>query len=84
MAWTTYDRTVLIKTEGLMTALKSKYSPAKYDVSKFFEEFIASQTALDRLPTSKEVAEMVIFLASKKSSAITGQCINVDCGVFPQ
>jgi len=25
-----------------------------------------------------------LFLASDDASAITGQCINVDCGVFPQ
>ena len=31
-----------------------------------------------------KVAQMVLFLASKNASAITGQCINVDCGVFPQ
>ena len=75
---------VLIKTEGLLEALKEKYSPAKENLLKFFDEFKQTQSALNRLPTGKEVAEMVIFLASKKASAITGQCINVDCGVFPQ
>ena len=49
-----------------------------------FEDFISSQTALNRLPTINEVAQMVLFLASDSASAITGQCINVDCGVFPQ
>tara|TARA_B100000900_G_scaffold267477_1_gene228381 strand:+ start:293 stop:1033 length:741 start_codon:yes stop_codon:yes gene_type:complete len=75
---------VLIKTKGLLKALEDKYSPANENINKFFEDFQNSQTALNRLPESKEVAEMVIFLASKKASAITGQCINVDCGVFPQ
>ncbi len=75
---------VLIKTEGLLKALKQKNSPAENNLNNFFEDFEKSQTALQRLPTSKEVAEMVVFLASRKASAITGQCINVDCGVFPQ
>lgn len=75
---------VLIKTSGLIKALKEKYSPAHDDVDKFLEIFTNSQSALGRLPTIKEVSEMVIFLASEKASGITGQCINVDCGVFPQ
>ena len=75
---------VLIKTEGLLNALEDKYSPANNDVNKFLNDFTVSQTALNRLPNNNEVAEMVIFLASKKASAITGQCINVDCGVLPQ
>jgi len=36
------------------------------------------------LPTSNEVASTCLFLASGAASAITGQCINVDCGVLPQ
>lgn len=75
---------VLIKTQGLLKALQDEYSPANNNVNKFFDDFQNSQTALNRLPESNEVAEMVVFLASKKASAITGQCINVDCGVFPQ
>lgn len=75
---------VLIKTKGLLKALKQKSSPVKNDLNNFFDNFEKSQTALNRLPTSEEVAEMVVFLASQKASAITGQCINVDCGVFPQ
>ena len=27
---------------------------------------------------------LAVFLAASASSGITGQCINVDCGVFPQ
>ena len=75
---------VLIKTEGLLKALNEKHSPVEGNLEKFFDDFQASQTALNRLPTSAEVAAMVIFLASQKAAAITGQCINVDCGVFPQ
>ena len=75
---------VLIKTQGLIKALEEKDSPIKSNIDDFLMEFKLSQTALNRLPTSQEVAQMVLFLASNKASAITGQCINVDCGVFPQ
>ena len=36
------------------------------------------------MPTSEEVGDLCVFLASESSSAITGQCINIDCGVLPQ
>ena len=75
---------VLIKTKGLIDALEKKDSPASNNVNKFFDDFTRTQSALNRLPNNNEVAEMVIFLASQKASAITGQCINVDCGVLPQ
>ena len=74
---------VLIKTEGLMDALDSPYSPA-YKNDSFFKQFINSQSALGRLPTGSEVGDLCLFLASNASSAITGQCINIDCGVLPQ
>ena len=75
---------VLVKTDGLLNALKEKSAPGHDDSNLFFEKFIENQTALNRLPTINEVAQMVLFLASKNASAITGQCINVDCGVLPQ
>jgi 3-oxoacyl-[acyl-carrier protein] reductase/meso-butanediol dehydrogenase/(S,S)-butanediol dehydrogenase/diacetyl reductase len=75
---------VLIQTEGLMEALKSPHGPANEDAEEFFRKFTADNAALKRLPTAAEVAEMCLFLASNASSAITGQNINVDCGVFPQ
>jgi len=76
---------VLIATEGLLDALKEKYAPAyQGDPAQFIKNFTDTNAALKRMPTGKEVGEMCVFLASEKSSAITGQCINVDCGVFPQ
>ena len=75
---------VLIKTEGLSEALLEKFSPAKSDPDKFIDDFARDNAALKRLPTGAEVGNMAVFLASDNSSAITGQCINVDCGVFPQ
>lgn len=75
---------VLVETDGLIKALSGKHSPVRGDVEQFLVEFRKSQSALGRLPTSSEVGSVCVFLASKGASAITGQCINVDCGVFPQ
>ncbi len=75
---------VLIETEGLLEALGSKYSPANKDPIGFISDFAKTNSALGRLPKGEDVAKMCIMLASENASAITGQCINVDCGVFPQ
>jgi len=75
---------VLVPTDGLIEALNSPYSPAKNNTKKFLDDFAATQSALGRLPTAAEVGTVCVFLASDNASAITGQSINVDCGVFPQ
>jgi NAD(P)-dependent dehydrogenase (short-subunit alcohol dehydrogenase family) len=43
---------------------------------------IASASDLKRLPLPEEVANAVVFFASDLSSAITGQCLSVDCGEY--
>ena len=75
---------VLIATDGLIKALNSPHAPAKDNTKKFLNNFAVKQSALGRLPTAEEVGDVCVFLASDNASAITGQCINVDCGVFPQ
>lgn len=76
---------VYITTDGLIEALKEPCSPAcGTETIIYLESFAEKDTALKRLPTAEEVAKMCFFLASDEASAITGQCINVDCGVFPQ
>ncbi len=75
---------VLIPTDGLLEALKSPASPAKGNPEEFIANFTTANAALGRLPTGAEVAAMSLFLTSGAASAVTGQCINVDCGVFPQ
>ena len=75
---------VLVRTDGLIEALQVENSPAKGDPETFLENFRKSQAALERLPTGEEVANYAIWLASDQASAMTGQCVNVDCGVFPQ
>lgn len=74
---------VLIETPGLLDALKDKNSPGNGSPEEFLSSFARQQTALGRLPTPDEVANLVSFLISEDSSGITGQSINVDCGVLP-
>ncbi len=74
---------VLVETEGLLTALSEEKSPAKGNPAEFLKTFAASQSPLLRLPTAQEVANLVKFLISDDASGISGQSINVDCGVLP-
>ena len=75
---------VLIKTKGLLDALKNEYSPAQGNTELFLKNFLQANSALGNLPTGEDVGQMALFLASENNRSVTGQCINVDCGVFPQ
>jgi 3-oxoacyl-[acyl-carrier protein] reductase/meso-butanediol dehydrogenase/(S,S)-butanediol dehydrogenase/diacetyl reductase len=76
---------VYVETADILKSLKEPESPAAgVPVREYLAKFAAAQTALGRLPTANEIAEAVFFLASPAASAITGQCINVDCGTLPQ
>ena len=76
---------VYIQTEGLEVALKVAVSPTLgLNTEDYLAAFAKTQTALGVLPTAEQIASACIFLASPAASAITGQCINVDCGVMPQ
>lgn len=76
---------VYVRTEGLLEALEDPRSPAGgRDVGQYLRDFAESQAALRRMPSGEEVAAACVFLASGQAAAITGQCINVDCGVLPQ
>ncbi|MBI3317692.1 MAG: SDR family oxidoreductase, partial [Candidatus Omnitrophica bacterium] len=76
---------VYVRTREIARALAETSSPAgRKGAAAYLKEFAATQTALGRLPEPEEVAEVVFFLATSASSAVTGQCLNVDCGTFPQ
>jgi 3-oxoacyl-[acyl-carrier protein] reductase/meso-butanediol dehydrogenase/(S,S)-butanediol dehydrogenase/diacetyl reductase len=73
---------VLVKTPGLMDALGENSAPSGGNADEFLASFIKANAALGELPTAEQVAEFCWMLT--KAKAVTGQCINVDCGVFPQ
>lgn len=76
---------VYVETDRILLALAESDSPARgQPVETYLASFVANHAALGRLPTVEEVAEAVYFLASPSASAITGQCVNVDCGALPQ
>lgn len=75
---------VIIPTSGLIKALNNPESPAFEDIDGFIENFKNTQAALPELPSGYQIGNFCLFLASDAASAVTGQCINVDCGVFPQ
>ena len=50
-------------------------------LSDSVKESIHNQIPLKRMGSAKEVAELIYFLGSEKSSYITGQVINVDGGM---
>jgi len=43
---------------------------------------IAATVDLRRLPEPAEIADVVVFLASDLARAVTGQCVDVNCGEF--
>jgi NAD(P)-dependent dehydrogenase (short-subunit alcohol dehydrogenase family) len=74
---------VLVETEGLINALAELNSPANGNPRTFLQNFASKQTSLGFLPSGVDVANLCYFLASAEARAITGQSINVDCGVLP-
>jgi len=76
---------VYVNTESLLNNLSGDHPDVgKMEPQNFLNDFARKNAALQRLPTGQECANFCLFLASDKASAITGQNINVDCGVLPQ
>lgn len=76
---------VYVLTDSLRASLREAVSPAQGvdDVDGFVKDFARQQAALGRIPEADEVAKLCLYLAGDGASAVTGQCINVDCGVLP-
>ena len=72
---------VNILTHGLKKAFKDKFSPAKNNINSYLKDFTNVQSALKKLPTKEDVANICFFLASEKAKSITGQSINIDSGI---
>jgi len=73
---------VLVPTPGLLDALRDPAAPSQGNPADFLASFAKANAALGALPTAEQVAEFCHLLTC--ATAVTGQCINVDCGVLPQ
>jgi NAD(P)-dependent dehydrogenase (short-subunit alcohol dehydrogenase family) len=59
--------------EGADVLVAARTEPA-------FQEVASEIESLGRMVKPEEVADLAVFLASSKSSGITGQTINIDAG----
>ena len=76
---------VYIDTPTLLSNLSGDHPEVgNQNPSEFLNQWGKANAALKRLPTGEECADTCLYLASDSSSAITGQNINIDCGVLPQ
>lgn len=74
---------VYVETDGVRDALRDPQAPPRgQDLDTYFADFARTQSALGRLPLADEIGQACMLLAS--ATAVTGQCVNVDCGVLPQ
>ena len=69
------------KTNRLKELAENKATQNSYSASDIMEEW-ASSTALKRLAEPIEIANAVLFLASKEASYITGHNLSVDGGRY--
>lgn len=51
------------------------------DAQEIYDE-MAANTDLRKLPEPDEIADAVVFLSSPMARAITGQCLDVNCGEY--
>lgn len=70
-----------IATQALTNRVAKRCADDLTAIDQTFEK-LRSVTALQRIATVGEVVSAIDFLASENSSGITGQLINVDCGVL--
>jgi NAD(P)-dependent dehydrogenase (short-subunit alcohol dehydrogenase family) len=76
---------VYVRTDALLANLTNDHPEVGDKSPESFLEFWAKQNCpLGRLPETGEIADLCVYLASPMASALTGQNINIDCGVLPQ
>ncbi len=76
---------VYVQTDSLLQNLSGDHPEVgDLDPEKFLAQWAQTNSPLKRLPRASEVADLCVYLASSQASAISGQNINVDCGVLPQ
>lgn len=76
---------VYVNTTSLLSNLSGDHPDVgTMEPQEFLNQWGEKNAALKRLPTGKECANVCVYLASNMASAVTGQNINVDCGVLPQ
>jgi NAD(P)-dependent dehydrogenase (short-subunit alcohol dehydrogenase family) len=69
-----------IATEALRGRMSSRREQTGLSVDAALAA-AAAATALGRIATVAEVVETIVFLTSAMSSGLTGQVLNVDCGI---
>jgi NAD(P)-dependent dehydrogenase (short-subunit alcohol dehydrogenase family) len=67
------------RTEMIESVISARARAMGIDVEAMSEEYIRA-TALKRMVLPEEVAELVLFLCSPQSNAITGQAIDISAG----
>ena len=50
-------------------------------IEESIEFYASSNIPMNRYGKPEEIADLVLFLASERASYITGQAINIDCGM---
>lgn len=70
-----------IATDALRSRMSDRAERTGLSVEEAIEQ-AGGATALGRIATVDEVVEVIAFLAGRKSSGVTGQLLNVDCGIL--
>jgi len=70
-----------IRVNGVAPAyIKTPLDETDQEAGGYGDDDVIRRTPLNRFGTTREVADVVLFLASKESSYVTGSIYNVDGG----